>query len=179
MTRKVYDSPSRLLLASLFLVAACGGAGASGEELSSAADRLRPRLTEVEMDEFIEDCLEDEGVVAFVRQPDGNGFIGERVTDRDQKTMEDCQEKLFAEYGTPGEPRTDADFMVLYRLYEKQAACLRNLGLTVEIPSFETYREGSGEWVPYRDLPVPTSQEEWDTWNAQCPQDPWTYEEHD
>ena len=167
----------RWLILIAVLLSSCGGREVlSDEEVASATERLRPKLSEVEMDDFIEACLEAQGVVSFVRQPGGNGFSGEQVTDRDQQVMESCQESMFNEYGYPVGPRTDADYLVLYRLYERETACLREIGLTVDIPSFETYREGNGAWAPYRDLPEPASYEEWEHWNTSCPQDPWAYE---
>ncbi|MEX2252346.1 MAG: hypothetical protein WD895_09825 [Acidimicrobiia bacterium] len=148
----------------------------SDEDLASATERLRPRLTGVEMDDFIESCLHDNAVVSYSRSPNGEGFFGEGVTERDEQVMEECTRLLFEKHPNPPEPATDAEFMALYRLYARSVDCLRGLGLDVNQPSFETYRDEGGAWSPYGSLPEPQSAEEWERWNALCPQDPWAYE---
>ena len=160
-----------------FVSYACSGARTvAQEDISSAADRLRPALTEVEMDDYIESCLRENAVRAFTRQQGGHGFSGQNVTERDQQIMEECQEALFVEFPNPPPPKSEAGVMVLYRLYEKAVDCLQSLGLEVEQPSFDTYVDQGGTWFPYRDLPEPTSEQQWTEWNTECPQSPWEYE---
>ncbi len=162
-----------ILLAS----AACAGPApaVTAEEYQAAEARLRPALTEVEMDDFIEACLEDQAVTVFTRLPGGQGFIGENVSPRDSQVMEDCKDQLLATFEFPPPPESAADFRVLYDRYLVQAECLRSLGVTVDVPSFDTYYDQRGDWFPYQNL-EPVDGEQWQLWNDTCPQSPWEYE---
>jgi len=146
-------------------------------EAYEAAERaLRYPLTEVEMDDFTEDCLREQGVTVFQRRPNGQGFIGFNVTARDEEALSDCRQQLWDTYGYPKGPETAAEFRVLYDRYLTQAECLRSLGLTVDVPSFDSYYDDRGEWTPYQDLPEPVDGAQWRLWNETCPQSPWEYE---
>jgi len=98
------------------------------------------------------------------------------IRDRDQAVMERCQKSLFDQYPNPPAPSTDAEFMVLYQLYLEQSACMAGLGLEVDVPSFEAYRDGNGAWTPFGGLPEPSSPGDWSRWNEACPQNPWSYD---
>lgn len=158
------------------LLATCTTAEPGREEVEAALERLQPRVTDVEVEEAIEACLEENAVTSLERVPGGGGFVGRGVTARDQQVLQDCKEQAFERFPDwpPPQPETPAEHRVFYDLYLEMTECLRQLGYEIIPPSFDSYYDRNGEWYPYRDLPelIP---EDWELVNGACPQDPWTY----
>lgn len=147
----------------------------SQQDLDAARNRLRPRVTESERDDFIEDCLRDRGSAAYTRKPTG-GFEGSNVRPSDEAAMTACVEESFQRWPNPPAPSSRADYEVLYNLYLRETECLRNLGFEVDPPSLDAYIDHDGFWIPYDDLPPPSGLESWTSVNEACPQNPWAYE---
>ncbi len=172
------SGPTPLALALVLLAAACSPGTVTPAEVAAARERLRPKVTDVEIEEAIEECLRENAVTSIRRLPNGGGFVGEGVTERDEQVMQDCKSAVFDRYPDwpPPQPQTRAEHLVFYELYLEMANCIRRLGYTVEVPSFDWYAENDGNWYPYDELPDQLSREEWKTVNEHCPQNPWTYE---
>ncbi|MFQ5523645.1 MAG: hypothetical protein ACE5F5_08710 [Acidimicrobiia bacterium] len=134
-------------------------------------------MTDVEIEEAIEECLRENAVTSIRRVPNGGGFVGEGVTERDEQIMQGCKSEVFARYldWPPPSPQTPAEHRVFYELYLEMADCVRGLGYAVKVPSFDSYLDSGGNWYPYDELPDHLSRQEWDAINETCPQNPWSY----
>lgn len=164
-------------LIALILGSCAGRVNVSPSDVAAARDNLRPIVAEEQVELAIAACLTENGVTAFVPDPEG-GFVGRHVTARDQEILEDCRKDAFSRFDwPPPQPETASEYRVIYDLYSRMADCLEGLGFDIRMPTFEVYYESHGDWFPYSDLPVPSSDEDWQLWNTTCPQDPWAYDE--
>lgn len=176
-------------LATLLIVAAAIWAresGPSSAALTEARDRLRRPLVTEEIGDFIRQCLSEKGIGDYIDVITDPARIvlrdaTDEVSDKDPR-IQDCIDTTEDEFPSyfefdPVDPVTESEFLVIYQLLLEVARCLEAEGYTVEAPSFRTFREGGGRWIPYEDIPPPPNQEDWDALNDRCPQTPWAYED--
>lgn len=163
-------------LAIVLILTACGPGAIAQQDVDAARDRLRPTVTDAERDDFIEDCLRDQGSAAFTRNPEG-GFGGTEVRDSDIEAMDTCVALSFDRWPNPPPPQTREEYAALYDLYLLVAKCLQEQDVDVEVPSLDTYIDQAGAWTPYVAMEAPP--ERIAELQQQCPQDPWLYENED
>jgi hypothetical protein len=171
-TRSLTRTDHLLLVGTVAVVAMGCAAGATGDQLEEARDRLRPTATNAEIVDFIETCLEEKAITAFTRTPDG-GFTGANVTPFEIEAMRECKAAAVERFPMPPAPKSRAELQVFYELLVREAACLAVQGYPVEVPSLDTYTDSNGRWSPYADVPMTA---DWPVLNEECPQDPWSYE---
>lgn len=159
----------------MITILSCGSPAVSADELEEARQRIQPVASDAEVEGAIASCLQENAVTSIKRQPNG-GFGGEAVTERDLEILDECRTAAFARFDwPPPRPSTAAEHRVLYDLYLEMAACLENLGETIDVISFDRYLDLNGDWYPYDALPQNPTPVDWALWNDSCPQDPWTY----
>ncbi len=149
-------------------------------EKEQALNYLRPRASIEERSDFIERCLEENAVTVYERIP-GGLFSGEGVTERDQAVMRACMDEGLERFPPGPQPETPVQHAVFYELYLRQADCLEELGISINVPSLDAYIDQNGEWSPYVDVELAKLPDNltWADVNELCPQSPWNYLEED
>jgi hypothetical protein len=157
------------------LVVACGTAQFSDAEIRDALADMKPSDPGIPWGEWVVNCALENGFSAEL-SIDGQGSVGygEHST-LDGQIMEQCTAQADDLYVFPEIDAERLEDAAMYELQTRAAECVETeLGLDPQLPTLEFYVESGGDWNVYDNL-EPSGEEEWNRWNATCPQDLWTY----
>jgi hypothetical protein len=165
-----------LLTASLVApLVACGMPLYSDEQVEAALSTLKPSGPSISQGEWLVRCALEAGYSGELNI-DAHGSVESRdESDRDREIFDGCLEEREEVFVFPDIEDERLENTAMYELQVLAAECVKTkLGLDPQLPTLDYYLESDGNWNMY-DALEPADEEEWNRWNAACPQDLWTY----